>query len=443
MALSGKGVTELVRETLFPAFLKERERLDKIDKWLRWDHDKPHSPRQATKEYKALEDRAQTPWLALVVTSVAQALYVDGYRSGDATENAGPWDWWQINGMDSRQSAIHRAALGYGHSYVKVLPGVDDFGERMPVMHGMSPRRMITFYDEPEHDDWPHFALQADPAKVNGSAGWALRVYDDNDVYFLQADSIGTGFTYIERREHRLGRCPVVRFTNQLDLEGRTPGEVEPFIPLAARIDQTTFDRLVVQRFSSWIVRTIAGMAKPDSDEEAAAVSMILSAGELLVSESADTKFGSLPATPLDGFIKAAEADIRQLAAVSQTPAHEMLGQMANLSAEALAAASASLMAKVEERRYSFGESYEQMLRLAGWVMGDTDAARDRSAQVRWRDTAIRSLAQAADALGKLAQMLQVPVELLWEKIPGFTQQDIDNAKRLKPPDEEPPEVAA
>jgi hypothetical protein len=42
-----------------------------------------------------------------------------------------------------------------------------------------------------------------------------------------------------------------------------------------------------------------------------------------------------------------------------------------------------------------------------------------------------RSLAQAADALGKLATMLNVPVELLWEKIPGFTQQDVEDAKAL------------
>ena len=40
-------------------------------------------------------------------------------------------------------------------------------------------------------------------------------------------------------------------------------------------------------------------------------------------------------------------------------------------------------------------------------------------------------MAQAADALGKLAQMLGVPVELLWEKIPGFSEQDVDRAKAM------------
>jgi len=42
-----------------------------------------------------------------------------------------------------------------------------------------------------------------------------------------------------------------------------------------------------------------------------------------------------------------------------------------------------------------------------------------------------RSLAQAADALGKMAQMLGVPVEMLWEQIPGWTEQDVERAKAL------------
>jgi hypothetical protein len=424
-------VVDLVKDPLMPAFLAERKRLDRIDRWWRWDHDKPHSPRQSTKEYRTLSERSQTPWLNLVVTSVAQHLYIDGYRQEGEKKNASPWQWWQANGMDARQVPLHRAALAYGHAYGTVLPGETDFGDQIPVMKNHSPRRMIAFYREPEHDDWPTFALRADPAKVDGNKGWALKVYDEDCVYYLNCDSGGANVTYISYDEHGLGICPVVRFANNLDLEGRTPGEVEPFISVASRIDQTTYDRIVVQRFASWVVRTIAGMAKPDSDEEAAAKRLQLMVDEILIAEDPDTKFGSLEATPLGGFIEATEADIRVLAAVSQTPAHEMLGQMANLSAEALAAARASQTAKVEERKLPFGEAHEQRFRLAAHVMGDVQGRSDVTAQVKWRDTSIRSLAQAADALGKLATMLSFPVELLWEKIPGLTQQDVDAAKAI------------
>jgi len=172
-------------------------------------------------------------------------------------------------------------------------------------------------------------------------------------------------------------------------------------------------------------------MSQPDAEADAAAVRLRLKVEDLLIAEDADTKFGSLPATPLDGFIKAAEADIHALAAVSQTPAHELIGSMANMSADALAAAEASLTRRITRLKHPFGESWEQTLRLAGRVMGDDKAARDFASQMHWADMESRSMAQAADALGKIATMLGVPVEALWERIPGVTQVDIENWRAL------------
>lgn len=436
--LDQRTARDLVGSMAWPALKAEREELEEIDRWYRFDHDRPHAPRQSTLEYRELVKRAQAPWGGLIVTAVAQALYVDGYRSPSETDDAAPWSWWQANGWDRRQTSTFRAALAYGLAYATVLPGEDPMtGEAMPVMRGRSPRRMMAFYADPADDDWPQYALQADPATVAGKPGWDLQLYDDTVIWRFQMKADSDVPTFVEWRDHSIGICPVVRYANQLDLEGRSAGEVEPFIPLLARIDQTVFDRLVVQRFASWKVRTIAGMAKPESvpqeewDSSTDEKKLKLQVDGILVAEDPDTKFGVLDETPLSGFVEAATADLRQLASVSQTPVHEMLGEMANLSAEALAAARASLSAKVEERQNSFGESVEQQLRLAAYVMGDTAAAADRSAQVRWRDTNIRSLAQAADALGKLAQMLGVPVEVLWEKIPGWTQQDVDRAKTM------------
>jgi hypothetical protein len=40
-------------------------------------------------------------------------------------------------------------------------------------------------------------------------------------------------------------------------------------------------------------------------------------------------------------------------------------------------------------------------------------------------------MAQAAAALGQLATTLHVPVEMLWEKIPNWTDADTERAKRL------------
>lgn len=444
MPMKPSDVVDLTNDVLLPQWRSERATLDRIDDWYRWNHDDPHSPAQqrSTTEYKQLTGRAQTPWLGLVVSTTAQTLYVEGYRRSGESDSAPPWRFWQENQLDARQISVHRAALAYGHAYTLVLPGRSFTGEATPVIRGISPREMLAVYQDPAADDWPMYALRARPTRVRDendkiNKGLTLQVYDDEAVYRLQVVGDGTSkrVTYIDYEEHNVGLCPVVRFANALDLEGRTPGEVEPFISVAARIDQTTFDRLVVQRFSSWVVRTIAGMSAPeylDGESQAeyeARTKHRLKVEDILVADDPDTKFGSLPATPLGGFIEAKDSDVRDLAAVSQTPPHHLLGQMANLSAEALQSAEVGRSRKSEERRHLFGESWEQTLRLAAYQLGDLDAARDVEAQVVWRDIDSLSLAAVADALGKISDQLGVPGEALWERIPGVTQTDVERWK--------------
>ncbi|MFV0315454.1 MAG: phage portal protein [Microthrixaceae bacterium] len=432
MGLTASDVVPLAMDVLIPKWQHERGKLNRVDRWARWDHDRPDSPKQATSEYRELVARSQAPWGDLIVGSVAQTLYVEGYRRPEAPQDSTGWRIWQANGMDSRQVQIHRATLAYGSAYGTCLPGRTLAGEVMPVMRGVSPRDMLAVYDDPAADEWPVHAIHV--AVVRD--GYRVQVFDDEALWEWRVryltDNPGDAKT---RREHGAGVCPVVRYTNRLDLEGRTSGEIEPFIPLLGKIDQTSFDRLVVQRFASWVVRTITGMSVSETTkatgETAAAVKQRLSVEGILVAEDPDTQFGSLPATQLNGFIEAHDSDLRTLSAVSQTPAFELLGQMANLSAEALAAAKASQTAKSDERKHTLGEEHERLIRLGCHMAGDVDGASDFAAQVRWADTSIRSLAQASDALGKLAQMLGVPVEVLWPKIPGFTQQDVDEARGI------------
>lgn len=421
----------LTMDVLLPQYRTERQKLDDIDRWARWDHDDPHKPADATSEYKELIARSQAPWGDLVVGSVAQTLYVEGYRRPDEPDDSTAWTIWQANGMDGRQVALHRALLSYGLAYGLGLPGSTLGGVPMPKMRGVSPRDMIAVYEDPVDDEWPALALLVRKMRK----GYELRLIDETRVYRMPVPDLNVRPKEVTEQVHDVGVVPVVRYENRMDLEGRSAGEIEPFIPLLGKIDQTSFDRLVVQRFASWIVRTISGLdvkATADANNVTQAeVTMALKVNDLLTAKNPDTKFGSLPATPLDGFIKAHESDLMDLAAVSQTPAFEMLGQMANLSAEALAAAKASQTAKSDERKHTVGEKHEQFLRLACYIAGDEEGAADYTAQVRWADTSIRSLAQAADAYGKMATQLGIPPQALWPKIPGFTQQDVDEARDL------------
>ncbi|MBA2337297.1 MAG: phage portal protein [Acidimicrobiia bacterium] len=424
--MSRRDVLALFGDQLRQQWTDNRVYVDRLDEWYRGVHNLPALPAHTTAEYQELQRRSATPWGALVVTAVAQSLYVDGYRAADSSQDAAAWRIWQANGMDSRQIAIHRGALAHGVAYATVQPGALD-DEPMPVIRGVSARKMVSFYDDPAEDEWALFALRGDSVDF-GLDRWRFRLYDAEAIYMFESGGGAVDEKSFSVEEHGVGRCPVVRYSNMLDLDGRSYGEIEPLVPLLARIDQDTFDRLVVQRFGAWKVRYGTGMAEPETDVEREAQLILLKVGSVLMNESPDAKFGTLDETPLGGYIDARDADIRDLAAVSQTPPHHLLGQVANLSAEALSAAEAGLSRKVQERKHTFGESHEQVLRLAADLTGEPSEA---GAEVRWRDMESRSLAQTADALGKLAQMLGVPVEALWERVPGVTQQDVERWKAL------------
>jgi hypothetical protein len=438
--LSPQQAEQLVKGELYPIWDQERRRLDRIDRWFRWEQEDIPLPRRATRELKMLAQLSQVPWLTLVVTACAQAMYVDGYRSAQDPEGTSddadpdnispPWRTWLANAMDRRQIPLHRAALGYGWAFEKILPGEDPVtGRAMSVIRGVSPRKMVALWEDPAEDDWPQFTMQIVESKRNGEK--LIKVLDDTAEHDLRVDANGEEVTYLGNRVHDAGVCPVVRFANMLDLEGRSPGEVEPHIPLAARINKTSYDRLITQHFASWRVRYVTGMAEPDDEETAVRKKLQLRQDDILVAEDPDTKFGTLEASDLSGFIAAHRADIETLAAVSQTPTHELTGQMANLSAEALAAARASLTQKVVERQKTFGASHAQALRLAAALEGHEDYANDPTGRVTWQDMEIRSMSQAADALGKMADMLHVPPTALWPMIPNVEKTDVAEWIRL------------
>lgn len=439
MVMSQAAVLDLVGTELFPGWEKEYDRLCEIDRWYRREQREIRLPRRATREMRELAAISKTPWLGLVVKTLCQTLFVDGYRSdtntsggdvptGEVTAPTGPWRTWCANDMEHRQLAVHRATAAYGYAFTRVLPGKDPSGRKTSVIRGVSPRKAWAVYEDPSDDDWPMYVLEVEKQP---NKSYLLTLYDEEILYRVGMESLSSKPEFIDFQEHGAQVVPFVRYTNQIDLEGRCDGEVEPFIPMAARINKTAFDRMMAQHFGSWKVRTVAGMAKPADEEEARREKLRLRQDDLLVAEDPDTKFGTLDETPLEPLIGAEKQDIATLAAVTQTPTYALTGDLINLSAEALAMARSSLTQKSGEMKVGLGKSHVQTLRLAAALEGDQIAADDVMARVTWQDTDVRSLAQAVDALGKMAKMLHVPVEALWARIPGTTKTDVDEWRQL------------
>lgn len=412
MALSAKAAKELIEELLLLR--------DEDDRSLALLHDyaRGHQPHPVTldgvpPEVQRFVDMSRVNIIDLVVEVLGQSLYVDGYRpnlrSVDARQESPGWEVWQANRMDSRQTGVHRAGFIYGVAYVMVLPG-----DPVPVIRGYSPRSLTVAYGE--DPDWPVAALHTEP---NGQYQ-TLTLYDAEARYRFTTEG---GLVHVTTDEYDYGTgvepgvCPVIRFLNVQDLDEDLISEVERLIPIQDQIDVTTFGLIVAQHYQAFLQRYIVGWeAKTEAQR------MRASASRLWTFEDPEVKVGQFTQAQMEPYLKSREDSVQLGAVISQTPPHHLLGELINLSAEALAAAEAGHRRKIAQRETNYGESWEQTLQLVGLVMGQPV---DASSQVRWRDTEARSLAQTVDALGKMAQMLNIPPEALWERIPGATQQDI------------------
>jgi hypothetical protein len=401
----------------------ELPRLELLHEYLRGKNRFRWLPSSPPIEVVRLAEMSRVNFAGLVVDTIAQSLYVDGYRSPEGTPaDVDPiaWEVWQRNRLDAHQTGIHRAGLAYGAAYAVVLPG-----DPVPAIRGVSPRRMTVVYGEDA--DWPIWALESRPS----AAGALYRLFDDEATYWVGMSDAARP-ELLDWQEHGLGVCPVVRFRPTDDLDDEVLGEVEPLIQVQDQINITTFGLLVSEHYAAFRQRYVVGWTAEAEEKLKASVARLWTFED----HPDEIKLGEFEQTDLAGYIESREASIRHLATISQTPTHELLGSLANLSAEALVAAEASHRRKLGERQTMFGESWEQVFELAGRAGGFPT---DPLAQVRWRDTESRSLAQTVDALGKLAQMLGVPVEALWERIPGMTQQDVESWRAAKAAEPAPP----
>lgn len=446
--MNGDELTKVV-QWLLAGRRAEAGRLSEVRAYLKNEACDLYVPESATVEYRKLVDQARFNILPLLVSSVAQGLFVDGYRPASNLENSPVWDAvWQPNRMDARQTGLYRAALEYGLSYAVVLPG-----DPVPVITPFSPRRMTALYADPINDEWPEYAVSVGiprpviEADTPTQMVTAITVYDDEFTYTVDVpaamvqpqatgrrtdplpfEGLAIDYRKVVVKKHGLGVCPVVRFLESFDdLDDGPVGIVYPMLPAQRQLNQTTFGLLMAQQYEAFKQRWVTGMAIPEDADGIPAEPWNAAVNRVWHAESPDTRFGEFGQADLNGYLNSRDKTLLYVSAARQIPPHTMVvgNAVSNISAEALAALNAGHQLDIGEHKTAFGEAVEQLLRLCGLAMGDTATWEDTSAQVVWRDTMPRSLAQVADALGKLAQQLDVPPRALWVMIPGVTETDI------------------
>jgi hypothetical protein len=419
------------------ALAADTDRLTTLQQYDDGNHRLPTGNRKMRETYHRLQRMSRSNYTGLVAEAVRERLSVMGFRTGSAGSektDEEAWRIWQANSLDADSAIVHHQAGALGRAYVIVGPDPKD--STTPIITPESPLQVIHESDPIR----PRKLLAAMKTWVDGIQNRQLAIlYLPDQIVYFRAVKAGGEISAWQATAWELDPengpvpnpldvVPVVPFVNRRARRPMGMGEFEDVTDIQDRINVTALDRLVTQAMQAYRQRWVKGVEVEDENGNPQRP-FDPGADLLWVVPDADAAFGDFQATDLKPILSAASADIRDLAAISRTPPHYLLADIANVSGDALAAAESGLTSKVKDRSVEFGECWERVIRLAGQYVG-TDVGQDST--VVWMDPERRTLAELADAAVKW-ESAGVPFRERMALL-GFTPSEIDRmeAERMK-----------
>jgi hypothetical protein len=368
-------------------------------------------------------------WCELVVDSSVERIAVQGFRftKEDLSGDDDAWRIWQANGLDSESVIAHTTAVKTGMAYLLVGPGEDEpevtVEHPCEVIVAMAPGRRVR---QAALKRW-----------VDDLGVLNAYVYLPGGVFIFRGDKpVGEGdgspvWEYVAKVRNRLGVVPVVPLPNDPDGRGFGTSDIAQVSPTQDAVNKLIADAMISSEFASFPQRFLTGVEIPD-DAQGREMVAKLASGAMRVwnVDSPDAKFGQLEASDMKGFVSMIELIVQHIAARTRTPPHYLLGQSGNFpSGDSLKATETGLVAKVRKKHLFFGEAWEEAIRLAFQLKGDSRRGSDMRAETLWKDPESRSFGELVDGLVKLAT-LGVPQEFLWARA-GYSPQEIARMQEL------------
>jgi hypothetical protein len=391
--------------------------------------------------FRALADN----WCEIVVDAPVERLFVEGFRFGsDKPADTGAWDIWQANGLDSESVMAHTEAVKDGRSYILVAPA--EPGDQYPQITVEHASQVVV-----EHAPGNRRRRQAALKKWRDDDGYEYaNLYLPDRIFKYRTktpskvppiDGVGRNWTPLEGEESGVNPSapivPVIPLYNNPTMLGDGRSDLKPAIPLQDAINKELADMLVASEFAAFQQRVITGLeVESDSEGNPTPEMEKLKSGveRMVVLENAEAKVFSLPASDLGNYVKAIELLLQHLAAQTRTPPHYLLGQIVNVSGDALKAAETGLVSKVKRKQVDFSDSWEEAIRLALGLTDSAEPSKPMNAETIWRDPEYRSEGEMVDAALK-KRALSVPLEAIWSMIGASPQQVEEWAKKIDLPE--------
>lgn len=438
------GSPEWWLSRLSQRLLDRSPRYTTLERYYLGDHPTPIGDWRYKNALRILQKKARTNYMALVADSPVERMRVEGFRFGltnnQADEDA--QEIWEFNDMDLQSSLVHLTAAVFGDAYVTVAPKQD--GEDWPLLVPEDPRQCITEADpvRPRKtraalklwideltttltavvitEDW--IAQMSAP-----SAGLEDSTTSSNPKILHQDLVNHLAWRIDDIGDNPWGVIPIVRFPWRPTFNNDSRGEFEGLIDIQDRINATVLDRMIISRAQAYKQRWAKGIAVEKDAGGKPRPPFDPGADILWATSAVDAAFGEFKEADLRQTLEAVKSDVEDLAAISKTPPHYLIGEVVNVSGDALKAAETGLVAKVKDRQRSVGAAWEQVMKTAMILHDQAEKGRKTGVEVIWEDPESRSRAELADAVLK-ESTIGVPFSLLMERL-QYSPTQIERAK--------------
>lgn len=424
-------------QRLWKQLAARREYAELMRCYYNGDHPLPLVPDKARDAFHRLLRQSRLNVMGLVVDATAERIQVDGFRVGDAPiGDDEAHRIWQANNLDGDSDLFLTEAVKTGRAFVLVAPNKQD--KSRPLVTPEDITQAIVAYEPGNRrrraaglkvwtDEWTDQLMAT--------------VYLPDKLYKFQAPKPKAGDGLQGPRWSKrtvdgeawpaanpLGVVPLVEVRNRPDLLGDAFSEIHDVIDVQDRINKTLIDRMMAQEFAAFRQRWMTGYEIPRDDNGQPIEPFKSAVDRLWVIEDDGVELGEFQATDIAPYLRAVEQDMQHIGARTRTPSQYLLGEMVNISGDALKAAESGLVSKVRQRHRPFGEALEDVVRLALTAAGDT---RDLSSiETIWHNPEFRTEGELVDALVKM-DGLGVPHEALWERW-GASQTEIAQWSQLR-----------
>jgi hypothetical protein len=229
-----------------------------------------------------------------------------------------------------------------------------------------------------------------------------------------------------------MGVVPVVPLCNNPTLLGGGQSDLDGPDALNDAINKLVLDMLIASEFAAFPQKVIAGIEVPNDPITGKPLAGLFETGAsrlMTVKASEGVQWGQFAAADLGNYVKAIDMLLQHLAAQSRTPPHYLIGQVVNASGDALKAAETGLTEKAREKTVTFGDGWEETIRVAFLAAGDRQGAALTDGETVWRDPENKSLAEIVDA-GIKKRAVAVPLEFIWAEL-GYSPQQIGEMATL------------